>query len=384
MIPYGRQSVSQEDIDAVIKVLKSDFLTQGPVTPEFEKAICSYTGATYGVAVSSGTAALHVACLALGLGKGDVLWTVPNTFVASANCGIYCGAQIDFVDISEYSWNIDVEKLKEKLEVASLSGKLPKVLVVVHFSGLPADMAEISELALKYDFHIIEDACHALGASYRTSHVGSCSYSDITVFSFHPVKSITTAEGGIAVTHNEEFANRMRLLASHGITRNQSMMMNESEGEWYYQQIELGFNYRLSDIHAGLGLSQLMKLDQFIETRQQIAREYDEAFSGLPVDVIPAYEDRKSAYHLYPIVLKGECAVSRSELYQRLREQGIGINVHYIPVHMQPYYRSNGFIEGDFPVAENYYRQAVSLPCFPELTTTQQRKVISLVQKYLK
>ena len=383
MIPYGKQSVSQSDIDAVVDVLKSDFLTQGHVVPAFENAICKYTGASFGVAVNSGTSALHIACLSLGLAKGDYLWTTPISFVASANCGLYCGATIDFVDIDKQTWNIDVQLLESKLQIAKKEQRLPKILVVVHMAGLPVDLEKIHELSKKYDFQIIEDACHALGATYQERPIGSCQFSDISVFSFHPVKSITTGEGGMAVTNDKVLADKMRLYSSHGITRDETLMTEVSEGGWYYEQIELGYNYRLSDIHAALGLSQLERLDEFIDERQKIAAFYNESLKALPLQLPINMDDRSSAQHLYIVLLKSENPSEHKQVYERLRSKGIGVNVHYIPIHLQPFYQTMGFKKGDYPVSETYYQKAISLPCFPGLLKSEQETVINSLAEIL-
>lgn len=382
MIPYSRQSVFQEDIDAVVDVLESNFLTQGPVVPEFEKAICEYTRAQFAVAVNSGTSALHIACLSLGLGKDDYLWTVPNTFVASANCGLYCGAQVDFVDIDAQSWNIDVEKLQEKLAIAAKSGKLPKILVVVHYAGLPADMQQIHDLSKEYGFAVIEDACHALGAFYQQEPIGRCVFSDLTVFSFHPLKSITSGEGGMAVTNDAQLAAQMKMLASHGITRDESLMEKSPDGPWYYQQLYLGYNYRMSDIHAALGLSQLKRLDNFVKKRRDVTERYNKELSKLPLQLPLSSNDRSSAHHLYPLRITTSADIQRKQLFIFLRENGIGVNVHYIPVHLQPFYRKMGFREGDFPVAEQFYQSAVSIPCYPTLTEQDQQFVIESLKQF--
>lgn len=383
MIPYSRQSVSEADINAVVEVLRSDFLTQGPLVPQFEKAICEYTGSEFAIAVNSGTSALHIACLSLGLGEGDTLWTTPNTFVASANAGLYCGASVDFVDIDAQSWNIDIEKLKVKLASAAQAGKLPKILVVVHYAGLPADMKSIRALSKEYGFFVIEDACHALGATYLDQPTGHCTYSDITVFSFHPVKSITSGEGGMAVTNDEKLAMHMKLLAAHGITRDESLMNKAPEGPWFYQQIVLGFNYRMSDIHAALGLSQLQRLDKFIKKRRDVFEVYSQALKNLPLQLPLSLDDRSSAHHLYPIRLIESAKIYREQLYIHLRAKGIGVNVHYIPVHLQPYYRQMGFQEGSFPEAENFYQSVISIPCHQTLTEEDQQFVIESIKYFL-
>ena len=382
MIPYGRQDISQQDIDAVVEVLQSDFLTQGPALPRFEQALCDYTGAKHAVAVNSGTSALHIACLALGLGEGDWLWTTPITFVASANCGLYCGAQVDFVDIDFHSWNISVEALKMKLEEAKAEDRLPKVLVAVHLCGLPCDMEEIHALSQQYGFRIVEDACHAIGGRYREETIGNCRYSDITVFSFHPVKTITTGEGGAAMTNDAELAQRMALLRSHGVTRDTNLMTHEADGPWYYQQIELGFNYRMTDLQAALGVNQLQRLDDFVAARHRLAQIYNERLQGLPLQ-LPQYPgDKYLGLHLYVIRLQDSDAERHRDLFEYLRKEGVGVNLHYIPVHTQPYYRNMGFAPGDFPQAERYYTEAITLPMFPGLTDEQQERVIGLLHGF--
>lgn len=367
-IPYGRQSISEDDINAVISVLRSDFLTQGPLVPAFEERVAGYCYAAHGVAMNSATSALHVACLALGVGPGDIVWTSPNTFVASANCALYCGATVDFVDIDPVSRNLGIEALTAKLYEAKRRGSLPKVLVAVHFSGQPCDMRAIRALSAEFGFRVIEDASHALGGRYLGEPIGCGRYSDITVFSFHPVKMITTGEGGMALTHEASLANRMRRLRSHGITRDVDQMSGPTEGPWYYEQIELGFNYRMTDIQAALGLSQMSRLDRFIDARHRIAAAYDAALAGFPV-ITPAADVRAhSALHLYVIELKTDVlTVTRRQVFESLRGAGIGVNVHYIPVHLQPHYRRMGFAPGDFPHAETYYRRAISLPIYPDL-----------------
>jgi UDP-4-amino-4,6-dideoxy-N-acetyl-beta-L-altrosamine transaminase len=385
VIPYGRQNISKADIDTVVEVLNSDFLTQGPAVPKFEESISKYTGAAYGVAVNSATSALHIACLALGLGKGDILWTVPNTFVASANCARYCGADVDFVDIDPRTYNMCVEGLSIKLKSAEKLGKLPKVVIPVHYAGQPCDMKAIHALSGKYGFKIIEDASHSIGASYSGIKVGSCQYSDITVFSFHPVKIITTGEGGIALTNDQSIADRMRRLRTHGITTDESSMEERPPNEiWNYQQIELGFNYRMTDIHAALGLSQMNRLDDFVASRHQIANRYNEELSSLPVVTPWQLPQSYSSYHLYPIrVPENSTPATQKLLYDHLRKNGVGANLHYIPVHRQPYYEKLGFTGGDFPEAEKFHRQVVSLPMFPDLSSADQNKVIKVLTEYL-
>ena len=380
MIPYAKQDINEDDITAVVRVLKSDWLTQGPSVGDFERAVSCKVGAAYGIATNSATSALHLACIALGLGVGDWLWTSPNTFVASANCGLYCGAQVDFVDIDQETYNISVEKLSDKLEKADKDGTLPKVLVAVHFAGHPCEMETIHKLSKQYGFRVIEDASHAIGASYQGKLVGSCIYSDITIFSFHPVKIMTSGEGGMAVTNNSEFAEHMKRLRSHGVTR-ESKQMQHCDGPWYYEQMELGFNYRMTDILSALGLSQLARLDEFISERQRLASVYTEALCDLPVFLPYQSEQVISAFHLYPIRLK--LGLNRDVLFNRLREAGIGVNVHYIPVHLQPYYQKMGFRSGDFPEAESYYKHAISIPMYVSLSHTAQMVVIDALRKNL-
>ena len=381
MIPYGHQDISEEDIEAVVEVLRSDYLTQGPAVPVFEQVICDYTEAKYGVAVNSGTSALHIACLALELGKGDWLWTTPITFVASANCGLYCDAKVDFVDIDPITWNLSAEKLEEKLKEAEREGKLPKVVVAVHLCGLSCDMEKISNLSKQYGFSIIEDASHALGGQYQEKNIGNGQYSDISTFSFHPIKNITTGEGGMAVTNSQKLADKMRRLRSHGITGDPALMTHSKDGLWYYQQIELGFNYRMSDLHAALGISQLKRLDEFIANRRSIAKRYDQALSELPLQ-LPSKsktnsEESSSAYHLYIIRLQNSQRKSdRKTVLEALRDKDIQAHVHYIPLHTQPYYQQFGFKEGGFPEAENYYSEAMTLPIYYAMSNAEQDTVV--------
>ena len=382
-IPYGRQHITQADIDAVVSVLHSDFLTQGSQVPAFEQAVCDYTGAKFGVAVNSATSALHIACLALGLGEGDWLWTTPITFVASANCGIYCGAKVDFVDIDPVTLNMSVTALEEKLKLAKAENRLPKIVIPVHFSGEPCDMAKIYELSKTYGFHIIEDASHAIGGKYQNKPIGNCEYSDITVFSFHPVKIITTAEGGLATTNDQALAEKMQLLRSHGISREADKMQGESHGSWYYQQIDLGFNYRMTELQGALGVSQMNYLDAFVARRHQLAKRYDELLKDLPIILPFRNPENYSGLHLYPIQVKSESHKTRKQVFDSLREQNIGVNVHYIPVHTQPYYAQFGFKQGDFPNAENYYSAAISLPLYYDLTEELQDRVIEALKKSL-
>lgn len=383
MIPYGRQSISDQDIEAVVEVLRSDFLTQGPVVPAFEQAMCSYTGARYAVAVNSGTSALHIACLALGVGEGDWLWTTPITFVASANCARYCGARVDFVDIDPLSWNLSVSALKQKLEAAEQKGQLPKVLVAVHLCGLPCEMEAIHLLSKKYGFAVIEDSCHAVGGKYQGEPIGYGRYSDITIFSFHPVKNMTTAEGGMALTNSEPLAERMRRLRSHGITSDPELMTHPPDGPWYYQQIELGYNYRMTELQAALGISQLKRLDHFIQRRNEIATNYSQQLGAQPLQLPVHIPGHYSAFHLYVVLLDNEQEGRRRYLLEQLRSQGIQAHVHYIPVHTQPYYRQLGFQEGDFPEAEKYYRKCLTLPIYPRLSTADQAYVVETVKGLL-
>lgn len=375
-IPYGRQHITQDDIDAVVDVLRSDYLTQGPCVPRFEQAISQYCGVRHAVAVNSATSALHIACLALGLGSGDELWTSPITFVASANCALYCGARVDFVDIDPATYNLCPRQLEAKLIAARDSGRLPKVVVAVHLCGQSCDMARIHALAEEYGFKVIEDASHAIGGKYRGEPIGNCRYSDVTVFSFHPVKIITTAEGGMAVTNDPELAARMALLRSHGITREPSEMTGASDGPWYYQQIDLGFNYRMTELQAALGVSQLTRLDRYIERRHELARRYESLLADLPVTTPWQHPDGYSGLHLYVIRLQLE-KVGRShrEVFEALRENGIGVNLHYIPVYLQPYFQRMGFDTASFPQAQAYYREAISLPMYSTLTEQQQDAV---------
>ena len=385
MIPYGRQDISKEDIAEVIETLQSDFLTQGPKVPTFEKIVSDYCGARYGVSVNSATSALHIACMALDLGKGDWLWTSPNSYVASANCGIYCGANVDFVDIDPLTYNLSPEALEKKLIQAKKEKKLPKILIPVHFAGQSCDMQKVYALSQEYGFKIIEDASHAIGGSYMKNKIGSCEYSDITVFSFHPVKIITTAEGGFATTNDEDLCERMQLFRSHGVTRDPKYMTEEIEGKWYYQQVALGFNYRMTDLQAALGISQMRRIDEFVEKRNILKDRYDCLLDGL--SVIRPYQAKNihSSMHLYPIQIDtSQIKASRYEVFNALIQGGIGVNVHYIPIHTQPYYLQKGFAHGDFPISETYYSKAISLPLFPKMSFEEQDKVVNTLSKALK
>lgn len=385
MIPYGKQEITQQDIDAVVDVLKSDFLTQGPQVPLFEKSIKDAVSADYVFAVNSATSALHIACLALGVGKGDVVWTTPITFVASANCALYCGADIDFVDIDPQTYNLSPELLEQKLIHAKQNSlPLPKVVIPVHLCGQPCEMEQIHQLSKEYGFRIIEDASHAIGGKYQGNPIGNCEYSDITVFSFHPVKIVTTAEGGAATTNNPEIASKLELLRSHGITRDVTLMKSESHGGWYYEQIDLGFNYRMTEMQAALGVSQMSRLHDFVAQRNNLAARYDELLKGLPLITPFQITDSYSGRHLYVIRLElNTIPLSHSEIFDLLREKGIGVNLHYIPVHLQPYYKDLGFKEGQFPVAEDYYKNAISIPLFHAMSEEQQNEVVKVLANIL-
>jgi UDP-4-amino-4,6-dideoxy-N-acetyl-beta-L-altrosamine transaminase len=384
MIPYGRQDICQDDIDAVVRVLKSDYLTQGPIVPLFENSVLKKCGARHALAVNSATSALHIACLALGLGADDLLWTTPITFVASANCALYCGANVDFVDIDPITYNMCPDALERKLIQARREGRLPKIVVPVHLCGQPCDMQRIFELGQLFGFKIIEDASHAIGGKYLGMPIGNCQFSDITVFSFHPVKIITTAEGGMAVTNSDELFESMALLRSHGITRDQQKMTCATDGPWYYQQIALGFNYRMTEMQAALGVSQIHRLEEFVAARHAIAGQYDKSLTDLPLRLPWQSPFGYSAFHLYVIRVKTE-SIGRShlEVFELLRELGVGVNLHYIPVHTQPFYAQRGFKPEDFPQAMKYYGQAISLPIFPNLTQSMQEHIVQALTTVL-
>lgn len=382
MIPYGRQDISQDDIDAVVEVLRSSNLTQGPAVPRFEEAVLKHCYAKYALAVNSATSALHIACLALDLGPGDWLWTTPITFVASANCALYCGAKVDFVDIDPRTYNLCPLALEEKLIAAEKVGRLPKIIVPVHLSGQPCDMRSIAALAKRFGFKIIEDASHAIGGKYLSEPIGNCRYSDITIFSFHPVKIITTAEGGMALTNDDRLAERMGLLRSHGITRTPSLMTKSMDGPWYYQQVALGYNYRMTDLQGALGASQMNRLEQYVARRHELSQRYDNLLKSLPVVTPWQHPDGYSGLHLYIIRLRSdELKKSHLQIFNFLRSKEILVNLHYIPVHMQPYYQKMGFKSGDYPEAERYYTEAISIPMYPKLTEVEQDEVVSALRQ---
>jgi UDP-4-amino-4,6-dideoxy-N-acetyl-beta-L-altrosamine transaminase len=384
MIPYGKQDISKEDIEAVVNVLKSNFLTQGKTVPHFEQLLSEYCGAKRGICVNSATSALHIACRALGLGKGDVLWTTTNTFVASGNCALYCGADVDLVDIDERTYNMSLSALRTKLEKAKEENKLPKIVIPVHFAGQSCEMREIHQLSKEYGFYIIEDASHAVGASYLDKKIGCCEYSDITIFSFHPVKIITTGEGGMALTNNEDLADKMDLLRNHGINRDRNKMVNKIDGPWSFEQIDLGLNYRMTDIGASLGVSQMSRLDEFVTKRREIAAKYDQELKDLPLTL--PYQDPNcdSSFHLYVVKIHvDKLTVELPEIYETLREEGVGVSKHYIPMFKHPYYQEMGFDPADFPETMNYYRESLSLPIFPLFTDEEHNFVIEKIKLVL-
>lgn len=382
MISYGKQSINQEDINSVIDVLQSDFLTQGPIIEDFEKKVAQYCGAKYAVAVCNATAALHIACLAAGIGKGDIVWTVPNTFVASANCALYCGASVDFVDIDNNTYNMSLEELEKKLVN---SERKPKIVIPVHFSGQPCEMAKLHFLADKYGFILIEDASHAIGAEYKNSKVGNCEYSDMVVFSFHPVKIITTGEGGMVLTNDENLYEKLLLFRSHGITRKSSLMENTPDGPWYYEQLALGFNYRMTELQAALGTSQMKRLDVFLEKRRALAKRYNDLLKNLPLKLPNQNEDTNSSWHLYVVRANfSKLNINKKMLFAKMQEKQVNLNLHYIPVHTQPYYKKLGFTKGDFPVSEKYYEEVFTLPLYYDLSYEQQDYIVDCLQSLFK
>ena len=385
MIPYGRQDIQDSDVDAVLDVLQSDFLTQGPAVPRFEQAVSEHCGARHAVAVNSATSALHVALMALDVTAGDIVWTSPNTFVASSNAALYCGASVDFVDIDPVTYNMSVSALSDKLAHAKTMGRLPKVVIPVHLTGQPCDMAQIHDLAQQYGFKVVEDASHAIGAQYQNQPIGNCAYSDVTVFSFHPVKIVTTAEGGMALTNDDRLAEKMALFRSHGITRDPALMTHASDGPWYYQQIALGYNYRMTDLQAALGVSQMQRLNHYIARRHDIATRYNQELSKLPLTLPTQATYGHSAYHLYVIRmdLDAIAPLTHAQVFQSLRDRGILVNLHYIPVHTQPYYQAMGFRWGDFPQAEAYYKNAISIPMYPTMSDDDQTQVIQALHEIL-
>ena len=377
MIPYGRQSISQEDIDAVVDVLKSDFLTQGPAIKIFEDKVKNYCKSKYAVSFNSATSALHIACMALGVTKGDYVWTSAITFVASSNCALYCGARVDFIDINNDTNNICVNKLEEKLKEAKLNNNLPKVVIPVHLTGQSCDMEKIKELSLEYGFKIIEDASHAIGGKYANENIGNCKFSDITVFSFHPVKIITTAEGGLATTNDKNLNNKLSVLRTHGITRDHNMLVNKDEGPWYYEQLYLGYNYRMTDIQAALGSSQMQKLDTFVAKRQEIAANYNNLLKSVNIKIPVQSQNNYSSYHLY--VIRVTDSDSHRSVFEKLRKNGILVNLHYIPVYFHPYYQNLGFKKGYCIEAEKYYSEAISIPIYPDLTLEEQNFIVDIL-----
>lgn len=385
MIYYGKQSINEADIKAVVDVLQSDFLTQGPVLERFEKKVAEYCGAKYAVAVTNATSALHIACRAAGLGKGDVLWTSPITFTASANCGRYCGADVDFVDIDAATYNMSVDELSNKLQESKAAGRLPKVVVPVHLAGQSCDMKRIHELSVEYGFTVLEDASHAIGADYLDTRVGSCAYSDMAVFSFHPVKIITTGEGGMVLTNNEDLYKKLCLYRSHGITRDASLMTHEPDGPWYYQQIDLGYNYRMTEIQAALGFSQMDRLDEFVDRRRYLVNRYNELLQDLPVVIPQVLEGANPSWHLYMVRVDfSKAKQDKVQFFAEMKKRGIVLNLHYIPVHTQPYYQKLGFKQGDFPKSEKYYEEIFTLPLYYALTEEQQDDVVAALRDCLK
>lgn len=385
MIYYGKQNINEADIQAVVDVLKSDFLTQGPVLEQFERKVADYCGAKYAVAVTNATSALHIACKAAGLGHGGSLWTSPITFTASANCGRYCGANVDFVDIDKATYNMSPASLEQKLKKAKAAGKLPKVVVPVHLAGQSCDMQAIYKLAQEYGFTVLEDASHAIGADYLDTKVGSCAYSDMTVFSFHPVKIITTGEGGLVLTNNEDLYKKLCLYRSHGITRDDELMTHEADGPWYYQQVDLGYNYRMTELQAALGYSQMDRLDEFVARRRQLVARYDALLKDLPVITPHVLDGANPSWHLYMVWADfSKLSIDKVQLFAEMKKRGIVLNLHYIPVHTQPYYQALGFKQGNFPVSEKYYEGIFTLPLYYSLTEKQQDEVVAALKEVLK
>ncbi len=380
MIPYGKHNISEEDISSVVDILRSNFLTQGPVVPEFENSVAKYCDVKFSIAVNSATSALHLACLALGVNEGDWVWTSPISFVASANCGVYCGAKIDFVDIDPLTYTMSASCLERKLNSAKINNCLPKVVIPVHLCGQSCDMTSIYNLSKKFGFKIIEDASHAIGGKYKGRPIGNCQFSDITVFSFHPVKIITSGEGGMAVTNNEKYYSIIQRLRSHGITRDPNEMTHAPDGTWYYQQLDLGFNYRLTDIQAALGLSQLSRLDEFVARRHEIAKKYNDLLSDLDLILPHQSEDCHSSYHLYVIRVKKGKAIQRKELFERLRVNGIMVNVHYIPIYHHPFYQKFEFNYSEYPESESYYSEAISIPIYFGLEDTEIDLIVNKIK----
>lgn len=381
MIPYGKQDISDDDIKAVVEVLRSDNLTQGPVVPKFEEAIADYCNVNHAIAVNSATSALHIACISLGVGNNDIVWTTPITFVASSNCAIYCGAKVDFVDIDPMTYNMSINALKIKLEKAEKKGKLPKVVIPVHLSGQSCEMKEIFDLSKKYGFRIIEDASHAIGGKYLNEPIGNCKFCDITIFSFHPVKVITSGEGGMAVTNNISLATELYRLRSHGIVRHPSELTSVSDGPWYYQQVSLGYNYRMSDIHAALGLSQLNRLNEFVNKRHEVVNFYNQTFTEDWIQKPYQHPDTFSGLHLYIIRIKEKNkTISHIQLFERLRSAGILVNLHYIPIYRHPYYQNFGYDISEYPESEKYYSEAISLPLYTNITDEQLVTIVNLIK----
>lgn len=383
IIPYGRQNVSQKDINSVLNVLKSDFLTQGPIVHQFEKRVSEYCGAKYAVACNSATSALHIACLSLGVGEGDIVWTSPISFVASSNCALYCNAEVDFVDIDPITYNMSLEALEQKLVFAKQNNRLPKVVIPVHLAGQSCEMAEIYSLSKKYGFKIIEDASHAIGGSYKGKPVGNCEFSDIAVFSFHPVKIITTCEGGMCLTNDPVLANLLNRYHSHGITRQASEMTKAPDGPWYYEQLDLGLNYRMNEVQAALGLSQMDRLDEFVKERRILAQKYNELLKEFDIQIPKQHKDTNSSWHLYIIRVKKSNKINHKQVFEKLRAAGILVNLHYIPIYRQPYYKKLGFNKQGFEESEKYYGEAISIPIFPGLTNDELRKVVSIIEQPL-